>query len=128
MKRVAKFGDRDVSDVRVFTESDYFLSTEFVDKYKDEVKGGAETPPPGLADEPSDGSGDESDGEEKMFDHCTRNWKAAARDEDKTMWRIFAESGIFACACRHGLILWIADMVMSGELYVFGSIHLIIIH
>ncbi|KIP01438.1 hypothetical protein PHLGIDRAFT_38684, partial [Phlebiopsis gigantea 11061_1 CR5-6] len=34
----------------------------------------------------------------------------------KRMWAIFEEAGIFACACRHGLILWLVDMVRSGEL------------
>lgn len=47
---------------------------------------------------------------------CATNWKANATEEKKKMWSIFAESGIFACACRHGLILWITDMVRSGEL------------
>ncbi|KAF9530494.1 hypothetical protein CPB83DRAFT_748578, partial [Crepidotus variabilis] len=34
----------------------------------------------------------------------------------KRMWNVFDESGLFASACRHGLILWIADLVQSGEL------------
>ena len=48
---------------------------------------------------------------------CTANWKAAASDDKKHMWDIFDECGIFASACRHGSILWVADMVQSGELY-----------
>jgi hypothetical protein len=47
---------------------------------------------------------------------CWKNWKAAAAEEKKRMWGIFDETGIFACACRHGHILWFADMVRSGEL------------
>ena len=31
---------------------------------------------------------------------------------------IFEETGIYASACRHGFMLWICDMVRSGELYV----------
>lgn len=52
----------------------------------------------------------------KILAECVKNWKAAAKDENKKMWSIFDESGIFASACRHGFILWVADMVRSGEL------------
>lgn len=110
LKRVAKFGDREVADRREFSESDYYLSSDFVDRYKDEVKGGAVP-----SREPSEDHGPEEP-DDGPLDHCTRNWKAAARDEDKKMWGIFDESGIFASACRHGFILWIADMIKSGEL------------
>ncbi|PSR94368.1 hypothetical protein PHLCEN_2v4453 [Hermanssonia centrifuga] len=47
---------------------------------------------------------------------CVKNWKAASAEESKRMWSIFAECGIFASACRHGFILWLIDMVRSGEL------------
>ncbi|KAI9059827.1 hypothetical protein FKP32DRAFT_1613970 [Trametes sanguinea] len=119
LKRVAKFGDHEVADTREFDESDYYLSTSFVDQYKDEVKnGGAAAPdvPDGDQDQESDPSDDESSDDQHDVHHCTRNWKAAARDEDKKMWGIFDESGIFACACRHGFVLWISDMIKSGEL------------
>ena len=49
---------------------------------------------------------------------CTSNWKAAATDEEKQMWGMFEETGIFACVCRHSFILWLVDMVRSGERYV----------
>lgn len=52
----------------------------------------------------------------KQLEHCVKNWKAASAEEKKKMWAIFDESGIFASVCRHGLVLWIADMVRSGEL------------
>ena len=39
LKRIAKIGKRDVADRRVFTESDYYLSEDFVDKYAYKVKG-----------------------------------------------------------------------------------------
>ncbi|KAG6870676.1 hypothetical protein C0993_004504, partial [Termitomyces sp. T159_Od127] len=66
--------------------------------------------------------GDPTDGE-MSSSTCTNNWKAAAKDENKKMWAIFAESGIFASACRHGFILWICDMITSGELYVILFCH-----
>jgi hypothetical protein len=34
------------------------------------------------------------------------------------MWGLFDEAGIFAGACRHGPVLWVIDMVCSGELWV----------
>ncbi|KAG6886252.1 hypothetical protein C0995_008700, partial [Termitomyces sp. Mi166 len=60
--------------------------------------------------------GDPTDGETSPgLSTCTNNWKAVAKEENKKMWAIFAESGIFASACHHGFILWICDMIMSGE-------------
>ncbi|KAG2364871.1 hypothetical protein BDR07DRAFT_1278689 [Suillus spraguei] len=32
------------------------------------------------------------------------------------MWAIFDGTGIFIAACRHGIMLWYADMVKSGKL------------
>lgn len=68
-----------------------------------------------------DGEG-EGDGEVNQHENagvnpgpCANNWKAAQSDSKKRMWGIFAETGLFASACRHGFILWIADMVRSGE-------------
>ena len=34
------------------------------------------------------------------------------------MWGTFDETGIFACVCRHARILWLVNMVWSGEPYV----------
>lgn len=104
LSRIAPLADRVVGDTRAFT-SDYFLDVPYVNEFADIV------PPSTSA--PSDDS-PPSDNAAK----CTDNWKAAADDAKKKTWSIFAETGIFASACRHGMILWIADMVRSGELYV----------
>ncbi|KIK40526.1 hypothetical protein CY34DRAFT_87202, partial [Suillus luteus UH-Slu-Lm8-n1] len=48
---------------------------------------------------------------------CTESWKATSADAKKKSWGIFKEADIFASGYRHGMILWIADMVRSGELY-----------
>ncbi|KAJ8463735.1 hypothetical protein ONZ51_g10067 [Trametes cubensis] len=61
--------------------------------------------------DPTDGAG--SRGVESS---CTKNWKAAQADEKKRSWDVFEETGIFASACRHGMVLWIIDMIRSGEL------------
>ena len=60
--------------------------------------------------------GDPTDGCPEGRSSCTRNWKAAQADDKKRSWGIFEENGIFASACPHGLILWLIDMVRSGEL------------
>ena len=52
----------------------------------------------------------------KLLKQCVKNWKVASAEETKKMWGIFDESGLFASACRHGFILWLVDMVRSGEL------------
>lgn len=39
------------------------------------------------------------------------------------MWGVFDETGIFASACPHGFVLWLVDMVQSGELCVYSIVH-----
>ncbi|KAG6876186.1 hypothetical protein C0992_000548 [Termitomyces sp. T32_za158] len=146
LKRVAMLGDRHVGDTRTFEDSSYYLSSEYVDQYANEVKKSGPSPASNIPPEPStddnDGAlnpspddpingptngdpidgdptdGDPTDGLPQNAVHtpCAENWKAAAKESNKKMWAIFDETGIFASACRHGLILWIADMIRSGEL------------
>lgn len=52
----------------------------------------------------------------RIREACVVNWKAAASEEKKRMWSIFDETGVFAAACRHGFLLWLIDMIRSGEL------------
>ncbi|KAI0707556.1 hypothetical protein C8T65DRAFT_576556 [Cerioporus squamosus] len=135
LKRVLASGGRTNADLRLFKD-DYFLPREFVDSFAHEVKSRQLPRKPILVDDPhneepsqesdddddvpdGEGEGDPTDGAETLGS-CATNWKAAAADEKKRMWSIYDESGIFACACRHGLILWIADMVRSGELAKYG--------
>ena len=123
LKRIARIGSQNIGDTRCFTDSDYFIPSEEVDQWAKEAKSGAD----GLKDggvETEDGVEEEDDlegeGSSSNPGPCANNWKAAQSDSKKRMWGIFAETGIFAGACRHGFILWIADMVRSGEQYVFG--------
>ena len=110
LKRIAKVADRQIADLREFSESDYYLPASFVDNFKDEVKHRA---PPKHIDGTSPESGDEwedieGDPEDEgtaadlaaddPIKECTRNWSAAAADEKKRMWGIFDESGVFAAA------------------------------
>lgn len=95
-KRMAAPGGGQAGDTRVF-HSDRFLTHDFVDGFGREIASST-----GRQGEELEGT-------------CTSNWKAAASDDKKWMWSLFEETGIFACACRHGFLLWIADMVRSGE-------------
>ncbi|OJT09099.1 hypothetical protein TRAPUB_1 [Trametes pubescens] len=146
LKRMAALGGRQVGDRRTFHDSDYFLPTAFVNEFAHEVRsrplpdgnddddGGDGDGDSGNNDQNirrSDGSaalnslsaaaepllegGDPTDGR-AVQSSCTKNWKAAASDDKKRSWGIFEETGIFASACRHGLILWLVDMIRSGEL------------
>ncbi|RDX46383.1 hypothetical protein OH76DRAFT_1356170 [Lentinus brumalis] len=132
LKRVATSGGRQQADLRVFEDHDYFLPRDFVDQYANEVKSRQVPRKPELVEDPHampeaesedeaapEAEGDPTDGAEQLG-ACASNWKAAAADEKKRMWSIYDESGIFASACRHSLILWIADMVRSGELAKYG--------
>ena len=58
----------------------------------------------------------EIDGLEKCLDACVDRWKAAAPNDRKKMFDLFAISGIFAACCRHGHLLKLCDMQKSGEL------------
>lgn len=138
LKRIRGIGDRAVADIRVFSGSDYYLSTDFVDKFSNEIKsrqstggnqrGGISRNHSNVSDDEDDEDhateGDPTDGDPDIshVTGCASNWKAAASDEKKRMWGIFEETGIFASACQHGFILWIADMVSSGELYVYSPL------
>ncbi|KAI0749268.1 hypothetical protein C8Q80DRAFT_1269169 [Daedaleopsis nitida] len=134
LKRIAKIGDRNIADTREFVDSDYYLLSDYVDRYKDEVKNTRECAHArgeDIIEDDGDGTWSDEEGEPgehkgegpadfagaaDMLRECTKNWKSAVRDETKKMWGVFDETGIFAAACRHGFILWIIDMVRSGEL------------
>lgn len=164
LKRMALKEDRVAGDVRVLSDSTYFLSNDYVDRFANEVRGRRTKGPAvkgkkSLADSDSDSDseddaeatveGDPTDGlylmseshdatgqdsagpsaapeslmpddalQAKLLSQCVKNWKVASAEDKKKMWSIFDESGVFASACRHGFILWVMDMVRSGELYV----------
>lgn len=114
LKRVAR---KCVADTRVLETSDYFISTNFVNKYAHEVKpqskGETETLDAEVAEDqdggyPTDGS--------RVPHTCAERWKTAMADRVRRLWALFEETGGFAACCRHGFLLWIMDMIRSGEL------------
>jgi hypothetical protein len=118
LKRIARVGAREIGDTRCFSESDYFIPSEEVDEWAGEVSSG------NAGEDPEDDTSDNheepdlADGDDSSQGPCANNWKAAQADSKKRMWGVFAETGLFASACRHGFVLWVADMVRSGEQYV----------
>jgi hypothetical protein len=59
---------------------------------------------------------DEHEAMEKDLDECLRRWKNAGPEARKKMFALFAVAGIFLVVCRHGHVLFICDMIRSGEL------------
>ncbi|KAG2153503.1 uncharacterized protein EDB93DRAFT_1102647 [Suillus bovinus] len=121
-KRMLQVGDRQRGDMREYANSDYMLPQPYVNQFANEVW---LQPMPADTSEPEDvvpaiGNDDDADTEDSsrqvMSSDCSKNWKAAAGEEKKQMWSIFDETGLFVAACRHGLLLWVTDMVRSGEL------------
>ncbi|KAF6756492.1 hypothetical protein DFP72DRAFT_1066840 [Ephemerocybe angulata] len=111
---------RQTGDTRVFLSS-YWIDEPEVDKFKleDIRTKGPEVPT--LRDTVWDEEGDEGSVEDATVDKksevtdCVKNWKAAQVDSKKRAMDMFDETGWFVCGCRHGLILWAADMVRTGE-------------
>lgn len=130
LKGMVTTGGRTRADDRVFGDSDYYISEEFVNKYAEEVpsrSAGKSDDGPVEDDDgndwfdiqqgdPTDGGRVDSDEMTNLLKSCTKNWKAASEDANKRSWDAFHETGLFAGACRHGFILWICDMIRSGEL------------
>ncbi|THG92734.1 hypothetical protein EW026_g8267 [Hermanssonia centrifuga] len=131
-KRVMSAGTEDTASF----DSNYFLSRDYVDRFKDEVKRRAqvkmkESRPvdnvdasdteslsedddaPWIVDSAS--PGDACDGQEKATP-CTKRWKASAAEHEKTALNIYYQTGVFACACRHSFIVKATEMIRSGEL------------
>ncbi len=123
LKRVAPFRNRKVGDTRTF-DSNYYIPSEIVEKYANEVKSRQTQPHVNVPDTTDNDAasddgydGPEGDPTDRAPDSsCASNWKAAASDDKKKMWAIFEETGVFASACRHGFVLWLIDMIRSGEL------------
>ncbi|KAI0739797.1 hypothetical protein C8Q80DRAFT_1222084 [Daedaleopsis nitida] len=131
LKRIAPTDRWQVGDNHIFN-SDYILPRDWVDQFAHEVKARQVPSKPAVptesdhegddneADQLRSCKGDLTDGQGLEATPCATNWKAASSEETKRMWGMFEERGIFGCACQHGIILWIADMVRSGELAKYG--------
>ncbi|OSD02720.1 hypothetical protein PYCCODRAFT_1444831 [Trametes coccinea BRFM310] len=109
LKRMAPPGKRSTGDTRLF-QSDYILPCEFARQQQPRTDLSEHAEGEGSEDDCEDGpdsDGDPTDGATGVPSPCASHWKAASADDKKRMWGVFEETGIFACACRHGLILWV---------------------
>ncbi|KAG1869941.1 hypothetical protein F4604DRAFT_1926724 [Suillus subluteus] len=119
LSRMAPLGGRQVGDTRLF-KSDYYLERDYIDTFalqSNMLPSDDENVDPTSQTHTGEGPGPLNTS--LAASACTDNWKAAAADAKKKSWGIFEETGIFASACRHGLILWIGDMIRSGELFKY---------
>lgn len=115
-------GQRTTGDVRELTDSDYFLDNAYVNSFADELRHPVESHvKQELEEEVDEAEGYIAEAGDPQLENCASNWKAAVSMEKKRMWGVFDETGIFASACPHGFILWLADMVQSGEQCVNSS-------
>ena len=116
---------REVGDVCELADSDYFLDNAYVNSFADEIQHPTQT---SAKQEPEDeiihmDDGYATEADDPQLEPCASNWKAAVSMEKKRMWGVFDETGIFASACPHGFVLWLADMVQSGEQYAHPSVY-----
>lgn len=96
-------------------ESDYYIPVKKVDEWARETGSAHLKVSSDNSEADSDNTVEGDEGGNADSGPCANNWKAAQSDSKKRMWGIFAETSLFASACRHGFILWIADMIRSGE-------------
>lgn len=86
---------REREDERKITD-DYYLSRPEVDKWANVE----------AEDLPTD---------DTTSSPCESRWENMKPDSRKITWGMFDETGIFLSLCEHGLVLFIVDMVRSGE-------------
>ncbi|KAG8727744.1 hypothetical protein FRC11_012539, partial [Ceratobasidium sp. 423] len=108
------FAAAGTADMRTF-KSCYYLTRDEVNRFKNEV--------------PRKSSTKKGDNQENLSE-CESRWKNAKienRADDKPE-KVFHETGIFACLCRHSFVLKACDMVRSGELakYALSIVHTLI--
>ncbi|KAG6886804.1 hypothetical protein C0992_002291 [Termitomyces sp. T32_za158] len=117
LKRIKGIGQRQVADSRRFQASDYFLPSDFVDRYAGEVKAHSPAmpaPAPTSTPMPDNDNileGDPTDGDvfSMELSGCTDNWKAAASNENKKCGQ--SSQSLRFLRARVGM-----DMIASSEL------------
>ncbi|KAG1859487.1 hypothetical protein C8R48DRAFT_774823 [Suillus tomentosus] len=110
-------GSAGVADQYKFS-SDYIISQNTVNVFKDDVKHSEGTlpwpPVPNCLHINADT--ETTILTDDMLGHCTSNFKASGPEQKKTALDIYEITGIFMAACHHGIIEKICEMMRSGEL------------
>ncbi|KAF8878306.1 hypothetical protein BD779DRAFT_1613056 [Infundibulicybe gibba] len=95
--------------------SDRWVHPHEVDRFKDEVK--ASNKGARGKESQRDDDWEDIDAEEQVSSmNCVNRWRNAGPEERKKMFSMFDESGIFIASCRHRSVLFVCDMIKSGEL------------
>jgi hypothetical protein len=68
-----------------------------------------------------------NEAEDNEDNPCAKRWRNMKSTLTSKMWGVFDEIGIFLALCQHGFVLLIADMVHSGELYIFFLFHCLLV-
>lgn len=98
---------REVIDSR-HVHGDYYIRRDKVDRWtKDPVMQALQS----ESGAPGNGS--------LVDNSCASCWSNMSKEVTSRMWGVFDETGIFLSLCRHGYVLTVADMVQSGEQYVY---------
>ncbi len=104
------------ADERVLA-SHLFISPEDVDIFKDDVKNKPGKEPATRQKRPGKKSDRVESDRIDAPTACADRWGAtvAGSASDETV-QMFEQTGIFLCACRHGIVESVAEMRHSGEL------------
>lgn len=99
-------------------DSKYFLSCNFVNSFKKEVKLHAAMQ---RAEKNSPITVELKDGfvvlEGEWDDCCGSNWKAATSKElPPASKEAFEQTSVFTCLCRHGIVEFMIEFVQSAEM------------
>lgn len=86
MKRLYQLGERNIQDPCPFLDTDYLLTPEYVDQFKDEVGNSSKAPNVGMDEADNVGARPQpTEGFAKQRAECTNNFKSV-HQEGKTMW------------------------------------------
>ncbi|KAF8874764.1 hypothetical protein BD779DRAFT_1613541 [Infundibulicybe gibba] len=94
----------------------FWITPEEVDTFKDGRGPVAErsNPSGAIGGVPQEGS--EGSEPTQGVEVCLEQWRNTGPDTRKRVFALFAVSGIFIAVCRHGHVLFMCDMIRSGEL------------
>ncbi|KAF8881743.1 hypothetical protein BD779DRAFT_1445242 [Infundibulicybe gibba] len=101
----------------------FWATPEEVDLFKDEGKKEPPAEPSQAVPGPSTQTQQDIQWEapanndtNQSIEVCLERWRNAGPEARKRMFALFAVAGIFLVVCRHGHLLFICDMIRSGEL------------